>query len=75
MRVKDVNGLRGGVDKACRIKVALSGLPSVVVTEQHASLQAAIDRALRRVEVAVRRGVQRRRMKRTRRGATWRAPL
>ena len=43
------------------VQVVLSGLPSVVVEQQHASLQAAIDRALRRTESAVRRSVQRRR--------------
>jgi ribosome-associated translation inhibitor RaiA len=61
VRIDDVNGPRGGVDKRCRIKVVLSGLPSVVVEQQHASLQAAVDRTLRRTESAVRQSVQRRR--------------
>lgn len=61
VRIKDVNGPRGGIDKLCRIKVVLSGLPSVVVEQQHASLQAAVERALRRTERAVKRNVQRRR--------------
>jgi len=60
VRVRDVNGPRGGVDKACAIKVVLTGLPSVVVEQKHASLQAALDAALRRTEVAVRRSVERR---------------
>lgn len=61
VRVEDVNGPRGGVDKKCSIKVVLSGLPSVYVEEQHESVQAAMDRALARTERAVRLAVQRRR--------------
>ncbi|MCC6474955.1 MAG: HPF/RaiA family ribosome-associated protein, partial [Burkholderiales bacterium] len=65
-RIEDVNGPRGGADKRVEIKVVLSGLPSVVVTEQHRSLQAATDRALDRAERAVRRALQRRRTRATR---------
>jgi ribosome-associated translation inhibitor RaiA len=60
VRIRDVNGPRGGVDKVCAIKVVLTGLPSVVVDERHASLQAAMDRALQRTERAVRRSMERR---------------
>ena len=60
VRVRDVNGPRGGVDQMCRIKVVLKGLPSVVYTAQASSLQQAIQRAIDGTERAVRRTVRRR---------------
>ncbi len=60
VRIRDVNGPRGGVDKRCTIKVTLAGLPSVVVEERRASLQAAMDGAMRRAETAVKRSMKRR---------------
>ncbi len=63
VRTEDVNGPRGGIDRMCRIKVVLKGLPSVVLEHRDASLTAAVDGALAAVETAVGRAVQRRRMK------------
>lgn len=69
VRIEDVNGPRGGIDKRCRIKAVLRGLPSVVVEERHETLQAAIDGALSRVTLAVRQATDSRRSKGTRRRA------
>ena len=63
VRVRDVNGPKGGVDILCRIKVVLSGLPSVVVEHQAALIKPALTRAITGVERAVRQTVQRRRMR------------
>lgn len=69
VRTEDVNGPRGGVDRVCRIKVVLRGLPSVVVESRDAHLNAAVDSSLSKAERAVRRALQRRRMKPLRRAA------
>jgi ribosome-associated translation inhibitor RaiA len=63
VRVKDVNGPRGGIDQLCRIKVVLSKLPSVLVETRHAVLDVAFRNVLARTERAVGKSVQRRRMK------------
>jgi hypothetical protein len=63
VRAQDANGSHGGVDQVCRIKVVLSGLPSVVFKERDVTLNAAVDCALAGAERAVRRTLQRRRMK------------
>jgi CBS domain-containing protein len=63
VRVEDVNGPRGGVDKTCRIKVVLSGLPSVVFEHQEAVLDGAINGALAGTERAVRKALDRSRTK------------
>lgn len=63
VRVSDVNGPKGGVDHKCLIKVTLSGLPSVVVERQDSALQRAVNTAITATGPAVRRSVQRRRLK------------
>ena len=73
VRVKDINGPRGGIDQVCRIKVVLSNLSSVVFEAQDASLDVVIGSALTGAERAVRRSLQRRRMKPLKVGARSRA--
>ncbi|HKE82413.1 MAG TPA: HPF/RaiA family ribosome-associated protein [Vicinamibacterales bacterium] len=63
VRLSDANGPKGGRDRMCQIKVVLGGLPSVVVEERDSALQGAIDRAMHSAALAVRRSVQRRRLK------------
>jgi hypothetical protein len=59
VRFKDVNGPRGGVDSLCRIKVVLSGVPSVLIEELAADPLQAFDRASQRAERAVKSAVGR----------------
>lgn len=63
VRLFDANGPKGGRDQICQVKVVLSGLPSIVIEERDSALQNAIDRAMKATAVAVRRSVQRRRLK------------
>ena len=63
VRLSDANGPKGGDDQRCQIKVVLSGLPSVVVDGIDSTLPRTIDRAIDIVAYAVRRRVQRRRLK------------
>ncbi len=63
VRVEDVNGPRGGVDQCVRVKVVLSGLPSVVFEAKDAAREAAVNAALAGIERAVRRSLTRRRTK------------
>ena len=46
VRIRDVNGPRGGLDIACRIKVVLSGFPSVVAERRTAKLETSVSGAL-----------------------------
>jgi hypothetical protein len=63
VRLSDANGPKGGRDQICQIKVVLSGLPSIVVEERGSALHTATERAMKATALAVRRGVQRRRLK------------
>ena len=49
VRVFDVNGPRGGIDKCCRITAHILPSETVVLQEVDADLFAAIDRATRRI--------------------------
>jgi ribosome-associated translation inhibitor RaiA len=63
VRIEDINGPRGGLDKACRAKVLLRGVGSVLAVHQHNNVRTAIAGALRRAESGVRRSLARRKTK------------
>lgn len=58
VRLLDVNGPRGGKDVECRVKIVLSGAPSVVVAKRAAEARAAFDAAVAAAERALRRAVR-----------------
>lgn len=74
VRIKDVNGPRGGVDQLCRIKVVMRGQPSVIFESRDSSLNAALDVALAGVQRAVRRTTARRRTSRSDRFSSQNGP-
>jgi hypothetical protein len=61
VRIRDVNGPRGGVDIECRIKVVLSGFPSVVAERRTAKLETAFKGALAAAGSSVSQALRRRR--------------
>lgn len=60
VRLADVNGPRGGVDKLCRIQVSLNRRESVLVEDTAVDVYAAIDRAAARAGRSVMRRLGRR---------------
>ena len=63
VRVEDVNGPKGGVDKVCKVKAVLNSLPTVIVEQRDPDVYAAVDGALDRLERAVRKALERRKQK------------
>jgi ribosome-associated translation inhibitor RaiA len=58
VRLDDVNGPKGGTDKRCRIKVTLSGRPSLVVDKRGESVQEAFGSAIDSTQRAVRKALE-----------------
>jgi putative sigma-54 modulation protein len=57
VRLADVNGPRGGIDKRCRVLVHLDGATPMLVEAQGGDLLELIDRAMGRIGRAVRKRV------------------
>ena len=58
VRLSDLNGPRGGVDKCCLVEVTLDGLPLVVVEDVQSDMYTAIDRAVGRTARTVKRRLE-----------------
>jgi ribosome-associated translation inhibitor RaiA len=68
VRLSDINGPKGGVDKKCQINIQLSGHTNVVITDIQHDLYYAIDRAASRAMRTVRRRLSQKQYSRDRRG-------
>lgn len=55
VRLSDINGPKGGIDKKCQIHIHLSGHPGVTITDIQHDMYYAIDRAASRAMRTVRR--------------------
>ncbi len=66
--VVDVNGPKGGVDKACRLVAYVRGLRPLIVEETASSEHASVSQAAARLEEHVARALDRRRARRPMRG-------
>ncbi|MCF6283321.1 MAG: HPF/RaiA family ribosome-associated protein [Candidatus Polarisedimenticolaceae bacterium] len=60
VRLSDINGPRGGIDKRCHIQVVLKGLPDVVIEDTGSDLYNSISRAADRASRTVSRSLRRR---------------
>ncbi len=59
VRLTDVNGPRGGVDKRCTLRAVLAGAPPVVIAQYETDIYVAIDRAADRIARSLARRTQR----------------
>ncbi len=75
IRLLDVNGARGGVDKQCRVSVPLKSAAPVVAEATSTDLYHAVDQAAVKVRELVRRRRSRRRSSRVQRSLSRPAPV
>ncbi|HWS26504.1 MAG TPA: HPF/RaiA family ribosome-associated protein [Xanthomonadales bacterium] len=67
VRLSDINGRRGGIDKRCQVQVKLAGSSDVVIEDVQMDLYLAVSRAVERAAGAVTRRLGRvRQMQRAR---------
>lgn len=58
VRLSDINGPKGGVDKLCQLQLCVQGLPDIVIKDTEADLYVAVDRAAERAGRMLRRHLQ-----------------
>jgi ribosome-associated translation inhibitor RaiA len=61
VRLKDVNGPRGGNDKLCLVQLRVKGASDIILQERQVDARSAFDRAAARVMLALFRQIARRR--------------
>ena len=59
VRLSDINGPRGGMDKRCQIQITLPRLKDIVIEDTETDLYVAIDRAIERAGRTVNRRLKR----------------
>lgn len=59
VRLEDVNGPRGGVDKVCRIRILGRGFPETLIEERGGDIEGTVDRAADRAGRTVGRALDR----------------
>jgi putative sigma-54 modulation protein len=64
VRLRDLNGPRGGRDKLCQVSITIPGRPLIVIRKVHADMYAAIDRAAKRAAYTATRITERMRKER-----------
>ncbi|MGH1428081.1 MAG: HPF/RaiA family ribosome-associated protein [Arenicella sp.] len=60
VRLKDINGPKGGNDKECCIEVKLANSPSVIVTKRSSTIYASVRKAMKRASRTTLRHIQKR---------------
>src|SRR5438876_9842485 len=68
IRFDDVNGVKGGIDKRCRIEVVVARGGAIVTEQRGHDLRAATNRAAERSDLAVTSAIARRRARPRQRG-------
>lgn len=61
LRISDINGPRGGIDKRCQLRIPLPGMRDVVIEDTDADSRVAIGRAVDRAARTLERRFSRRR--------------